>query len=142
MSYTRYTTSLAVACVTAGPRIVRTIGIVRLWFSNTISCTKSQTVYTSDFPFEPTGSNLLLKHILIPGDEKYFRFFIDILFRPKKDVSTVFRLLRSQGEVHGKFVQLQLFKKVDNTIHRINLYPVDSAIGFSQNHWYCPSVVF
>ena len=142
MSYTRYTTSLAVACVTADPRIVRTIGIVRLWFSNTISCTKSQTVYTSDFPFEPTGSNLLLKHILIPGDEKYFRFFIDILFRPKKDVSTVFRLLRSQGEVHGKFVQLQLFKKVDNTIHRINLYPVDSAIGFSQNHWYCPSVVF
>ena len=142
MSYTRYTISLAVACVTAGPRIVRTIGIVRLWFSNTISCTKSQRVYTSDFPFEPTGSNLLLKHILIPGDEKYFRFFIDILFRPKKDVSTVFRLLRSQGEVHGKFVQLQLFKKVDNTIHRINLYPVDSAIGFSQNHWYCPSVVF
>ena len=142
MSYIRYTISLAVACVTAGPRIVRTIGIVRLWFSNTISCTKSQTVYTSDFPFEPTGSNLLLKHILIPGDEKYFRFFIHILVRLKKDFSTVFRLLRSQGEVHGKFVQLQLFKKVDITIHRINLYPVDSAIGFSQNHWYCPCVVF
>ena len=127
MSYTRYTISLAVACVTAGPRIVRTIGIVRLWFSNTITCTKSQTVYTGDFPFEPTGSNLWLKHILIPADEKYFRFFIDILFRPKKDVSTV---LRSQGEGHGKFVQLQLFKKVDITIHRINLYPVDSAIDF------------
>ena len=129
MSYIRYTISLVVACVTAGPRIVRTIGIVRLWFSNTISCTKSQTVYTGDFPFEPTGSNLFLKHMLIPGDEKYFRFFIHILVRLKKDVSTVFRLLRSQGEVHGKFVQLQ-FKKVDITIHRINLYPVDSAIDF------------
>ena len=127
MSYIRYTISLAVACVTAGPRIVRSIGIVRLWFSNTITCTKSQTVYTGDFPFEPTGSNLWLKHILIPADEKYFRFFIDILFRPKKDVPTV---LRSQGEGHGKFVQLQLFKKVDITIHRINLYPVDSAIDF------------
>ena len=130
MSYTRYTISLAVACVTAGPRIVRTIGIVRLWFSNTITCTKSQTVYTGDFPFEPTGSNLWLKHILIPADEKYFRFFIHILVRPKKDVSTVLRQLRSQGEVHGKFVQLQLFKKVEITIHRINLYQVDSAIDF------------
>lgn len=97
VSYTRYTISLAVACVTAGPRIVRTIGIVRLWFSNTITCTKSQTVYTGDFPFEPTGSNLWLKHILIPADEKYFRFFIHILVRPKKDVSTVLRQLRSQG---------------------------------------------
>ena len=122
MSYTRYTISLAAACVTAGPRIVRTIGIVRLWFSNTILCTKSQTVYTGNFPFEPTGNNLLLKHILIPGDEKYFRFFIDILFRSKKDVSTVFRQLQSQGRggggIHGKIVELQLFKKVDITIHR------------------------
>ena len=28
----------------------------------------------------------------------------------------------------------QLFKKVDNTIHRINLYPVDNAIGFPNTY--------
>ena len=30
--------------------------------------------------------------------------------------------------------RLQLFKKVDSAIHRINLYPVDSVIGFPNTY--------
>ena len=57
------------------------------------------------------------------------KFFQNAISRKVSDTLHLFLLWVTRG-AHNPNLQVPVVLKVDNAIHRINQYPVDSAIGF------------
>ena len=55
-------------------------------------------------------------------------------FSPTRPTETLRSSIGRVGENPGNEVVGPVVRKVDNAIHRINLYPVDNAIGFPNTY--------
>ena len=61
------------------------------------------------------------------------KFFQNAISRKVSDILLLF-LLRVTRGARNPNLQVPVVRKVDNAIHRINHYPVESAIGFPDTY--------